>query len=120
MDSICLMMTRLNGDIDEEKANFYIKMAELKIKSYLKLSDDADLSQYLLSIVDLAILYFQKDKSIQNVSDSYGFKSESFSEGGVSESHGAMTGADINTVYDKAIADILAGLDGEAQVVRFI
>ena len=120
MNAIDIMVKRLNEEIDDDTACFYVKMAETKIRSYLKLVDDADLSQYLLSVVDLAILYYQKDKSIQHVSDTAGFKSESFSEGGVSESRSGMTSADINIQYDNAIADLLSQLDSDLGTVIFL
>lgn len=106
--------------MSQADAEFYVALAEQKIREYLHLDAEADLSPYLMSTADIAVLYYQKDESTKNVSSSYGYKTESFSEGGVSESHGTMTGADIQTTYDSAINDVLAGLDGTGGLVVFI
>lgn len=104
-------------------AEFYVAMAEARVRAYLNLEDGADLSSYTFAIADIGVLYWQKDQSVSNLSKSYGYSTESFSEGGVSTSHGLMNGATVQSTYDTAINDILAGLDTNgagAQVVVFL
>lgn len=120
MTAIEIVMRRTG--MSQEDAEFYVAMAEARIRSYLHLGDEADLSSYVFATADIAVLYYQKDQSNMNLSKSYGWNSESFTEGGVSTSHNLMNGATVQSTYDNAINDVLIGLDsdGGVSVVRFL
>lgn len=108
-NDIVIKRTGMSAD----DAEFYCEMAEARIRAYLKLEDDADLSSYTFAIADIAVLYWQRDQSTSNLASTYGYSSESFSEGGVSKSHALMNGGSIQSVYDTAIDNVLLGLDGK-------
>lgn len=103
-----------------EDAEFYVAMAEARVRAYLHLDNDADLSAYVFAVADIAVLYWQKDTSTQNSAAVLGYTSSSFSEGGVSRSNAGMTGAAIQSTYDAAIDDVLAGLNGAGGLVVFL
>lgn len=107
-------------DMSEEDAAFYVAMSEARVRAYLHLADDADVSAYTFQIADIAVLYWQKDTSTKQSTATLGYESTSFSEGGVSKSVSGMTGSAIQSMYDTAINDILAGLDGSAGMVVFL
>lgn len=100
--------------MSEDDAEFYISMAEQRVIDYLHLPSDADLTPYTLPIADIAVLYYQRDESNKNLAATLGYTTVSFSEGSVSESHGTMTGASVNSTYDDAILDVLNGINDES------
>ena len=106
--------------ITDEELKYYISLAEMRVRNYLNLDSEADLTSYAIQIADIATLYYQKDTSNKNAQTSLGYESVSFSEGGVSESHKAMTGASVNDKYDNAILDVLYGLDNLKGTVMFL
>lgn len=114
--SIAIKRTGMSSD----DADIYVAMAEARIRDYLDLPDDADMSAYTFATADIAVLYWQMDQSAQHASSFLGFESQSFSEGGVSRSQTAMTGADIRSTYEAAIVDVLAGLSGSRGKVVFL
>lgn len=101
-------------------AAFYAELAGERITSYLGLTPPADLTPYKFSQADLAVLYWQRDTATQQSASALGYKSQSFSEGGVSVSQSGAEGGAIQSDYDAAIAEVLAGLTGPVGVVRFI
>ena len=103
-----------------EDAAFYVAMAEARIRAYLDLTTEDDLTAYTFQIADIAVLYWQKDTSTKNSEATLGYASQSFSEGGVSKSQSGMTGAAIQTAYDEAINGVLADLKGAAGLVVFL
>lgn len=118
MDAQTLIMKRTG--MSSEDASFYEEYSETAIRSYLHLEADADLSVYLFTIVDLAVVYWQRDQATTNSASTLGYNSRSFSEGGVSESVSGATGSSVYESYQTAIDDILAGLDGSYGRTRFI
>lgn len=106
--------------MSQEDAGAYVDIAEAKVRTYLGLDDEADLTPYTFQIAEIAVLYWQWDSSVQNSAHLLGMKSQSFSEGGVSESKSGMTGAEIQTQYEDAIRGVLEGLDGNVGKVVFL
>ena len=99
-------------------ATFYVGLAEARVRSYLHLESDADVSAYTAQVVDIAVLLWQKDQSTKNTSSSLGYSRETFTEGGVSHSVASMNGSLILATYENAIVDVLNTLDGiNGQVV---
>ena len=107
-------------DIIEDDAKYYIDLAELKIRSYLKLAADETLEQYLFNIVDIAVLMYQSDVANKSAGSSLAYKSESMSEGGVSHSVTAYNGAEIHGIYDAKINEILEQLNSSIGQVMFL
>ena len=106
--------------MSSEDADFYIAMAEAKVRTYLNLDDEADLSKYTFQIADIATLYYQKDTSVQQSEASLGYSRESFQEGNVHHTIASMTGSAIFASYDAAVLDILSTLDGMDGIVQFL
>lgn len=107
-------------DIIEDDAKYYIDLAELKIRNYLKLAADETLEQYLFNIVDIAVLMYQSDAANKSAGSSLAYKSESMSEGGVSHSVTAYNGAEIHGIYDAKINEILEQLNSSIGQVMFL
>lgn len=106
--------------ISEENADYYVTLAEMRVRNFLKLEPLSDVSQYMFAISDIATLMLQMDKSTKNAEASLGFQSKKLSEGGVSKSESGMTGSYIRSQYEDEIQDILNSLlDGSGQV-RFL
>lgn len=99
-------------DLSDDDADYYASIAMQRIRSYLSLGDDADLSDRLFAISDIAVLMYQSDTASKNAGNSLGYKSESVSEGGISKSVTAYSGSEISSSYNAQIDDILAGLLG--------
>lgn len=118
MTPIDIVIKRTGMSADD--AAFYVAMAETRVRAYLKLDSEADVTEYTFQIADIAVLYWQKDTSTKNSEATLGYTSSSFSEGGVSRSNAGMTGAAIQSTYDAAINDVLAGLDGTGGLVVFL
>lgn len=118
MTAVEIVMRRTN--MSQDDAEFYVSMAEQRVIEYLHLSNDADLSSYTFPVSDIAVLYWQRDQSNNNITSALGFTTASFSEGSVSESHGVMTGAAVNEMYESAIIDVLSNLDGSDGMVIFL
>lgn len=114
------IFTRRTGVTDSSDINFYIEMAEERIRSYLGLDSEADISSYVFATADIAVLYWQQDQSSTALTASFGYSSETFQEGSVSHTIKAANGAGIYAMYEKAILDVLAQLgytDREYEVV---
>ena len=105
--------------MSEEDVDFYIDMAETRVRGYLG-DETADLAKYSLQIADIAILYYQKDTSNNNAAKTLGYSREVFREGAVSAEKAGMTGASVQSTYDKAIDDLLLNLDGTAHILRLL
>ena len=118
MDAQTLIIKRTG--MSSEDAAFYEEYAETAIRAKLNMEDGADLSKYLFQIVDLAVLYWQRDTATQNSSASLGYESVSHSEGSVSESVKSMQGSVLYSTYNDAINDLLNGLDNPNGMVRFL
>ena len=99
-----IMMKRTG--VGEEDADFYIEMAETKVRTYLNLEPEADISKYSFQVADIATLYWQKDTSVHQSQVSLGYASESFQEGNVRHTTASMTGSAIFATYDAAVLDI--------------
>lgn len=106
--------------MSSEDADFYIAMAQERVRSYLHLAPDADLSKYTFQLADIATLYWQKDQSTQQSSASLGYSRESFEEGAVKHTVANMTGSAIFATYDAAVTLVLETLDGTDGTVRFL
>lgn len=94
-----------------EDTEYYIELADTRVMHYLSLDAGADLSPYMLQIADIAVLYYQRDTSEKNTQGALGYSSESFSEGGVSESHAVMNAKVVKDSFDSSIDEVLATLD---------
>lgn len=103
-----------------EDAEFYVLMADAKVRTYLSLEDTADITPYTVQIADIAVLYFQRDTGTKQSTAILGYSSQSFSEGGVKKSVAVRTGAEMQTIYDRAVDDILLSLNGNAGTVVFL
>lgn len=106
--------------ITEEDASYYVELAEARVRLYLNLDANTDVEKYVFAISDIATLLYQIDASTKQTANSIGFKSESFSEGGVSVSKSGLTGAEVREQYEAAIQDVLSNLDGNIGKVRFL
>lgn len=118
MDVTSIVIRR--SGMSPEDADVYIQMAEARVRQYLRMLSDADVSDYAYSVADIAVLYWQLDRATQQSSGALGYKSMSQSEGGVSRSVTAMTGAETLTTYEDAIRAVLADLDGTRGRVVFL
>ena len=118
MDAQTLIIKRTGMSVED--ADFYEDYAEAAIRSYLHLDTTADMSAFLFSVVDLAVIYWQRDNATKNSATTLGYKSHSFSEGQVSESVSGADGSTIYESYQEAIDDILSGLKGGTNTVRFL
>ena len=105
------IFTRRTGVTEESDINFYIEMAEERIRSYLGLDSEADISSYVFATADIAVLYWQQDQSSTALTASFGYESESFQEGSVSHTIKSANGAGVYSTYGQAILDILKQLD---------
>jgi len=106
--------------MSQEDAEFYVGMAEQKVRTYLGLDDEADVSAYTFQIADIAVLYWQKDQSTLQSKFSLGYSRESFQEGSVRHTQAAMTGSAIFASYDAAVIAVLDTLDGTAGEIIFM
>lgn len=104
----------------QEDAEFYVEMAEEKVRAYLNLDPDADLTPYVYQISDIATLYWQKDQSISQTKWSLGYGRETFQEGSVKHTIATMTGSVIFSTYDEAVINVLQTLDGTDGMVEFL
>lgn len=112
MDAMDIVIKRTG--MDETDADFYIAMAQERIKA--SIGDDAvnNLTAYKLAVADIAVLYYQMDTSVQQSSGMLGYSSQSYTEGDVKETVEGMTGSAIRSTYD---ADIQSVLDNLAEQV---
>lgn len=110
MKAIHIVMKRTG--LVEDDASYYVCLAESRVRLFLELTPLADLSQYMFEIADIATLMYQMDASVKQTEDSLGYKSKSFSEGGVSVSSSGLTGSEIRQSYDDEIQEILNRLKG--------
>lgn len=106
--------------MSDEDADFYVGMAEAKVRSYLSLDNEADLSPYMFQVSDIAVLYWQKDQSTLQSRYSLGYGRESFQEGSVRHTTVTMTGEAIFATYDAAVTSVLETLDGMSGEVYFL
>lgn len=93
-----------------EDVEFYLELADGRIRSYLGLDPSADISAYMLQEADIAVLYFQRDTSEQNMKFSLGYSADKFTEGQMSESHELLDGYALSADYESAILRILQTL----------
>lgn len=87
---------------EEQKAQLteYLTEADTTIKLFLNLDVDSTIDDRFVSVLlDLAMLYYKRDNS-------NGVKSESYSEGGVSESVTHITSADYRSEEDVILQKI--------------
>lgn len=105
------IFTRRTGVTDQSDIDFYIEMAETRIRSYLGLEETEDISTYMFSIAEIAVLYWQQDQSSTAITSSFGYESESFQEGSVRHTIKSASGASIRSTYEQAIIDVLGQLD---------
>lgn len=103
------MVKRRTGASNDDVA-YYVELADARIRAFLGLPNDADLTPYMLQEADIAVLYYQRDTSEQNTGASLGYTSESFSEGQMSESHAIMNGSIISANYETAILQVLQSI----------
>ena len=118
MTAVEIVMKRTG--MSQEDAEFYVAMAEDKVRTYLHLEPDADISAYTYQIADIATLYWQKDQSTLQSKFSLGYSRESFQEGSVRHTQAAMTGSAIFASYDQAVIAVLDTLDGTAGEIIFM
>ena len=101
---IQMLMHRLN--IKEDDASYYVNLATLRVRDFLKCSDE-EAREHLFAIADIAALMYQMDTASKNAEGSLGLKSESMSEGGLSRSVTVSEGSDIHSEYEATINTIL-------------
>lgn len=106
--------------MSSEDADFYIAMAQERVRSYLHLEPEADLSKYDFQIADISTLYWQKDQATYQAKGTLGYNRESFQEGNVRHTIANMTGEAIFSSYDSAILSVLETLDGSSGNVIFL
>ena len=92
-----------------DKASFYTGLAESKVREYLCYGDEDDLSKFSTTTADVAVLYYQRDAQVQTLG-SAPLKSESFTEGAVSQSKTYLTAGDIYASYDAQAESVLSGI----------
>ena len=101
---IQMLMHRLN--IKEDDASYYVNLATLRVRDFLKCSDE-EAREHLFAIADIAALMYQMDTASKAAESSLGYKSESLSEGGLSRSVTVSEGSDIHSEYETTINTIL-------------
>ena len=101
---IQMLMHRLN--IKEDDASYYVQLATLRVRNFLKCSED-EAKEHIFAIADIAALTYQMDTASKAAESSLGYKSESVSEGGVSRSVTVAEGSDIHSEYETTIQAIL-------------
>lgn len=106
--------------MSQEDADFYVELASERVRTYLHLDSEADLSAYTFQIADIAVLYWQRDQSTVQSQATLGYNRESFQEGNVRHTIANMTGSAIYATYDEAVIAVLATLDGMDGIVTFI
>lgn len=104
---IQMLMHRLN--IKEDDASYYVNLATLRVRDFLKCSED-EAREHMFAIADIAALTYQMDTASKNAESSLGLKSESVSEGGVSRSVTVSEGSAIHSEYETTIQNILNSL----------
>lgn len=83
MDAMKIMRHYLG---DTTNARFYIELAENEVRNYLNIPEDEDIGQFSHVIGEVGVLLYKRDETIEKASQNAGTQSESYSEGGVSES----------------------------------
>ena len=104
---IQMLMHRLN--IKEDDASYYVNLATIRVRDFLKVSDD-EAREHLFAVADISALMYQMDKASKTAESSLGYKSESMSEGGVSRSVTVSEGSAIHSEYEATIQNILNSL----------
>ena len=104
---IQMLMHRLN--IKEDDASYYVDLATIRVRDFLKVSED-EAREHLFAIADIAALMYQMDVASKAAEGSLGLKSESVSEGGVSRSVTVEEGSAIHSEYEATIQNILNSL----------
>lgn len=87
---------------DEQKAQLteYLTEAETTIRLYINLDNESELdSRFVSVLLDLAVVYYKRDNANE-------VKSESYSEGGVSESVTHITSTDYRNEEDVILQKI--------------
>lgn len=101
---IQMLMHRLN--IEENDAAYYVQLATLRVRDFLKCSEDGA-REHIFAIADIAALMYQMDKASKAAESTLGLKSESVTEGGLSRSVTVSEGSTIHSEYEETIQNIL-------------
>lgn len=118
MTAVEMIMRR--SDISEDDAEYYSKIADMRVRMFLNVDDSEDLSKYVLSIVEISMLLYRSDKAAQAAEATAYAASVSISEGGVSKSVSAKSHSAILQEYEDAIQNELNNLTGQAGRVVFL
>ena len=97
------------GEQDYIKAERYAKIAELKVREFLRYGADESVSRFASTVAEIGIQLYQKDKQTMTLGGS-ALRSSSFSEGNVSESKTYLTASDLIDSYDVQIGNLLDGI----------
>lgn len=100
-----------------EDVEFYIELADGRIRGYLGLDPEADISQYFMQEADIAVLYWQRDTSEQNMKWSLGFSADKFTEGQMSESHELLNASVVSGQFETSILEILQSLTQDEHTI---
>ena len=100
-----------------EDTTFYLELADSRIRDFLGLDPEADISQYYLQESDIAVLYYQRDTSEQNMKWSLGFSSDKFTEGQMSESHELLNASVVSGQFETSILEILQSLTQDEHTI---
>lgn len=106
IESVIIQMLMHRLDIKEDDASYYVNLATLRVRDFLKCSED-EAREHLFAIADIAALMYQMDVASKNAESSLGLKSESVSEGGLSRSVTVSEGSSIHSEYETSIQTIL-------------
>ena len=110
------IVARRTGASPEDVA-FYLELADGRIRDFLGLDPSADISQYYLQESDIAVLYYQRDTSEQNMKFSLGFSADKFTEGQMSESHELLNASVVSGQFETSILEVLQSLNQDEHTI---
>lgn len=87
-----------------DDANYYVAVAEQTVRSYLNYDNSRSLARFVNTVSNIALNMWRRDTAIAastGTNTHAGVASESFSEGGVSQSYTYETASDGVTAYIK-------------------
>lgn len=97
------------GEQDYIKAERYAKIAELKVREFLRYNEEESVSRFASTVAEIGIQLYQRDRQAETLGDS-ALRSSSFSEGNVSESKTYLTASDLVASYDAQVGNLLDGI----------
>ena len=102
---------KIRTDIQDDVAARYVKLAENRVRAYLRYNEFEDVAQFSDAVARIALYLYYEDAETKAASES-NVESESFSEGGVSTSRTYTTQAQTSTRngYEALINGVLEDL----------